>query len=137
MTSLILQTAARFLLPLLLLFSIFLLYRGHNEPGGGFSGGLVASVAFILYATAYDTAEARRAMRLSPWTIFTAGLLTATSAGLAGMAAGRPFLTGAWIDVPLGGMGTISLGTPLLFDAGVYLTVIGSVMMIYLSLREK
>ncbi len=62
MTSLILSTATRYMLPLLLLFSIFLLLRGHNEPGGGFVGGLVAAAAFALYAIAFDVATARRTL---------------------------------------------------------------------------
>ena len=56
MTSLILRTATRFMLPLLLLFSVFLLTRGHNQPGGGFSGGLVAAAAYTLYALAFGVA---------------------------------------------------------------------------------
>ena len=61
MKPLILPTAARFLLPLLLLFSAFLLLRGHNAPGGGFAAGLVAAAAFALYAIATDVRAARRA----------------------------------------------------------------------------
>jgi multicomponent Na+:H+ antiporter subunit B len=53
MTSLILKTTARFLMPFLLLFSVFLFLRGHNEPGGGFTGGLVAAAAFALYSIAF------------------------------------------------------------------------------------
>ena len=64
MNSLLLRTAARFLVTLLLLFSIFLLLRGHNEPGGGFVGGLVAAGAFALYGLASNVVEARRALRV-------------------------------------------------------------------------
>ena len=54
MTSLILQTATRVLMPLLLLFAAFLLWRGHNQPGGGFVGGLVVASSFVLYSLAFD-----------------------------------------------------------------------------------
>ena len=60
MTSIILRLTARVLLPMLLVFSVFLFARGHNEPGGGFVAGLVAAAAWALYAVAYDAAEAGR-----------------------------------------------------------------------------
>ena len=75
MDSLILRSAARLLLPLLLLFSIFLLLRGHNEPGGGFSGGLVAAAAFALLTIATDVPTTRRTLRMSPRVFIGAGLL--------------------------------------------------------------
>ena len=56
MNSLILNTATRFLVALMLVFSIYLLWRGHNEPGGGFVGGLIAAIGFALYAIAYGPA---------------------------------------------------------------------------------
>ena len=60
MKSIILSATARFLLPILFMFSLFLLVRGHNLPGGGFVGGLVAAAAFVLYAIAHDVEQARR-----------------------------------------------------------------------------
>ncbi len=71
--SLILSTATRYLLPLLLLFSLFLLLRGHNEPGGGFVGGLVAVAAFALYALAAGTQEARSLLRVDTRTLMAVG----------------------------------------------------------------
>src|SRR4029079_1978652 len=81
----ILPTAARFLLPLLLLFSLFLLVRGHNEPGGGFSGGLVAASAYVLYGFAYGAAEARRVLPADPRALIGAGLLLAVASGCLGL----------------------------------------------------
>lgn len=133
--SLILSTAARILLPLLLLFSLFLLLRGHNEPGGGFVGGLVAATGFTLYALAYGVAAARRMLLLSPRNLLAAGLLTATAGGAVSLASGRPFLTGLWIGDRLPVIG--SFGTPLLFDTGVYLTVGGMALLIVFSLMEE
>jgi multicomponent Na+:H+ antiporter subunit B len=74
MTSLILSTAARYLLPLLLLFSLFILVRGHNEPGGGFIGGLIAAAAFALNAIAFDAGTTRRTLRLDPRMLIPIGL---------------------------------------------------------------
>ena len=75
MTSSILQTAARLLMPLLLLFAVFLLLRGHNEPGGGFVGGLVVAAAFVLYSLAFGVEAARRAVLVRPSTLLGVGLL--------------------------------------------------------------
>jgi multicomponent Na+:H+ antiporter subunit B len=135
MKSLILSTATRYLLPLLLLFSIFLLLRGHNEPGGGFVGGLVAAAAFALYAIAYDVPQARRALGIDPRTLMAVGLLAAAGSGGLSLVAGKPFMTGLWSAQELPVLGKV--GTPLLFDSGVYLVVIGVVLMIIFTLAEE
>ncbi len=134
MGSLILRTATRYLLPLLLLFSVFLLIRGHNEPGGGFVGGLVAAAAFALYAIAYGVATARQALPLAPGRLIGLGLLLAVGSGMFALAAGQPFLTGLWHPQPVPVLGKV--GTPLLFDLGVYLAVVGVVLLIIFSLME-
>lgn len=130
--SVILVTATRYLLPLLLLFSLFLLLRGHNEPGGGFVGGLVAAAALALYALATSVTEVQRVLRLELRTLIGIGLSTALVAGLLGSLAGMPFLTGVWSSQPVPVIG--KLGTPLLFDVGVYLVVIGVTLKILLTL---
>ncbi|HEX7154818.1 MAG TPA: Na+/H+ antiporter subunit B [Thermoanaerobaculia bacterium] len=135
MTSLILRTAARYLVPLLLLFSIFTLLRGHNLPGGGFAGGLLAATAVALYIFAWDAADAKRAIPIDSHLVIGIGLAIVIASGLGGMLAGDPFLTGKWAAI---GKDT-AIGTPLLFDVGVYLVVFGaSVMMIFsLTGREE
>jgi multicomponent Na+:H+ antiporter subunit B len=135
MPSLILTTATRYLLPLLLLFSIFILLRGHNEPGGGFVGGLIASSAFALYAFAYDVEQARRALRVEPRLLIGLGLLIAVSSGLIPLFIDLPFMTGQWYEEPLPVLGKV--GTPALFDVGVYLVVVGVVLLIIFSLAES
>lgn len=134
MPSLFLQTATRYLLPLLLLFSFFLLLRGHNEPGGGFVGGLVAAAAFALYAIAYDVQTTRRALGIELHTLVGIGLFCAAGSGLLGLVQQAPFMTGQWGTQALPVVG--KLGTPLLFDAGVYLVVIGVTLLILFSLME-
>lgn len=131
--SLILQTAARALLPLLLLLSIFMLLRGHNLPGGGFIAGLVAASAFALYVFAYDAATSRRLLMMDPRTMMGVGLLLGSLAGLPAMLRGEAYLAAQWWDVSLG---PLSLNTPLIFDIGVYLVVIGTVMAVVLALAE-
>ncbi len=130
--SVILVTATRYLLPLLLLFSLFLLLRGHNLPGGGFVGGLVAAAAIALYALATSVAEAVRVLRLDLRTLMGLGLLSALTAGMSGLLAGLPFLTGVWYAQPMPVVGKV--GTPLLFDVGVYLAVIGVTLQILFAL---
>lgn len=135
MSSLILSTATRYLLPLLLLFSAFLLIRGHNEPGGGFVGGLVAAAAFALYAIADGVTTAQRILRLNPITLIGLGLLIAAISGFVAVVTGQPFMTGVWGSQPVPVLGKV--GTPLLFDIGVYLAVIGVVLLIIFSLIEE
>lgn len=136
MTSLILQTATRLILTLLLLFSVFLLLRGHNEPGGGFIAGLVASGAFVLYAVAYDVPSAQRALRFQPHVFIGIGLLLALGSGLLALFTAEPYLTGQWTSWELGSATGIYIGTPLLFDVGVYVVVIGVTLGIIFSLAE-
>ncbi|MHA6965960.1 Na(+)/H(+) antiporter subunit B [Zobellella denitrificans] len=135
--SLILQTATRFLVPLLLLFSVFLLLRGHNEPGGGFIAGLVASSAFALYLFAFDASSTKRLLKVETQLLMGLGLLLALSSGIIGMVLhGQPFLTSQWWTLYVPGIGELKLSTPLLFDVGVYLVVIGVVSTILLSLAK-
>lgn len=136
MNSLILRTAVRFLMPLLLLFSLFLLVRGHNQSGGGFAGGLVAASAFALYSLSYNAAEARRVLRFPPQLLIASGLLIAVISGLIGLLAGQPFLTGLWTYVSFPGLGKLEVGTPVLFDIGVYLLVFGITLTMIFSLEE-
>jgi len=133
--SVILESATRGLLPLLLLVSLFVLLRGHNEPGGGFVGGLVAAAAVALVALASGVDAARRVLRVPPLTLVGSGLGLALGAGLAGLVAGRPFLAGLWLELPLPVVG--KLGTPVVFDVGVYLVVVGITLTILLPLLEE
>jgi multisubunit Na+/H+ antiporter MnhB subunit len=115
---------------------LFLLWRGHNEPGGGFAGGLMAASAYVLIAISMGAAAARRALKVDPRLLISGGLLLALGSGIWGYLAGDSFLAGQWIDVNLGA-GTLKLGTPLLFDTGVYLVVVGVVLTIILALMEE
>jgi multicomponent Na+:H+ antiporter subunit B len=133
--SLILATTARLLLPLLLSLSVFLLLRGHNDPGGGFVGGLVAAAGFALYALAFDVATARTVLRVDPGRLSAVGLGVALASGSIGLLAGRPFLTGLWYERAFPVIG--KLGTPLLFDVGVYMVVLGITLVILFSLIEE
>lgn len=133
--TLILHTAARFLVPLQLLFSIFLLLRGHDEPGGGFIAGLVASGAFALYLFTFGAAVTRDLLRIDPRNIIGWGLFFGMVSVFPAILNGEPFLTAQWWPVDFFGT-EIKFSTPLIFDIGVYLTVFGSVMLMLIGLTE-
>jgi multicomponent Na+:H+ antiporter subunit B len=133
--SLLLRTTTRGLFPLMLVFSVFLLIRGHNEPGGGFVGGLVAATAYVLVLAAEGLESARHVLRIHPLVFMGAGLTTALASAVVPMFAGRDFLTGMWLKVPLPVIG--KLGTPFVFDTGVYLVVLGVTLTIVFELAER
>ena len=135
MKSLILQTASRYLMVLLVIFSVFILLRGHNEPGGGFVGGLLIAGAFALYALAYEAKAARHLLRFDPRTIIGIGLATAVGSGLAAVLYGQPFLAGQWLPYSIPFLG--KLGTVFFFDLGVYLVVLGTTLLVLLTLQEE
>jgi multicomponent Na+:H+ antiporter subunit B len=136
MQTVIFRTAAPYLASLMVLFSIFVLLRGHNEPGGGFIGGLIAASAFAIYGIACGVAPVRRAMYFHPMAIAGFGLFLSTVAGLLSLATGVPFLTGIWTKVHLLGV-SIDLSTVMFFDFGVYFVVVGAITSIALALEER
>jgi len=132
----IFRIAATKLRPLLLILSLIVLYRGHQQPGGGFIGGLMAASAYILYALAFNSAEARRKLPLSTSALLGTGLAVILVSGLLSVLAGEPFMTGMWATVHLPFGQALHLGTPVLFDAGVYLAVIGVLLTIMFDIIE-
>lgn len=137
MTSIIFGNWARALAFAMLLVSLFILLRGHNEPGGGFIGGLIAASAVAVTAFAYGVRAARRALRVHPCAVAGAGLLLALLSGLPGLVgADGAFLTHLWTTVPLGGDG-LKLGTTIPFDIGVYLVVVGSISAFVFALMRE
>ena len=137
MPSLILKTATRLLVGLILTFSVYLLMRGHNEPGGGFAAALVAGTGFALFAIAEGPAVVRRALRIAPQKIAMSGLSLALTSGLAAIAVGRPFLTGMWWIWERKQDSALAIGTPLFFDIGVFLAVLGTILTLILALEEN
>lgn len=131
-SSIILRTTTRWLAPAMLVCSVWLLLRGHDLPGGGFVGGLVAVAAFLLHGFAEGPAAARARLRLAPEAFLAAGLLLAIASASSGPLSERPWMTGSWWDGQAVGI-SVALGTPLLFDAGVYLVVAGSGLAIVLQ----
>ncbi|MBX3146946.1 MAG: hypothetical protein KF785_09235 [Gemmatimonadales bacterium] len=127
-SSVILRTGGRLLLPVSGLFSLYILLRGHNEPGGGFIGGLIAAAGLAIYALPRGREALYRVLLMRPATLAALGLLLAVSGGLPGLLVGEQFLAHQWAAP-----GGFAIGTTLIFDAGVYLVVVGSVLL-FLSL---
>lgn len=136
MSTLIFRTVAPYISALMVLFSVFVLLRGHNEPGGGFIGGLIAASALAIYGIANGVVSVRRAIVVDPNALAGLGLLMSATSGILSLFAGKPFLTGLWFLPEIGGV-ELPLSSVLLFDVGVYLVVVGSVASIALALEES
>lgn len=123
MNSIIFRVGSHVILPFALGLSLYLLWRGHNEPGGGFIGGLIAAAGYACYALPRDYAALRRILPVDSIYLLGLGLGAALVSGLGGLFAGEAYLTHAWTM-----LGSLALGTTLLFDIGVYLTVLGAIL---------
>lgn len=132
MRSVILKTATRLVSGLVLVLSVYLLWRGHHAPGGGFIAALVAATGFALIALTEGPAVVRRGLQLRPQGLIAAGMLLAIASGIIGIIWQKPFLTGLWWPAhkPVA-------GTPLLFDMGVFLVVLGAILTVLLALEEN
>ena len=135
MNTLIFRTLAPVITVTMIVFSIFVMLRGHNEPGGGFIGGLVAAAAIAIYGIAAGPAAVRAAMRLDPLAIAGFGVLLAALSGMISLVYGVPYLTGIWVYLPFGEP-EIALSTPMMFDIGVYFVVFGTFSAIGLALED-
>ncbi len=122
----------RLLLPMAGLVSLYLLFRGHNAPGGGFVGGLVMATALIVQYMAGGTIWVESRIRILPQRWVAAGLLAAAAAGMFAWFVGAPFLTSQELDI-----GGLHLSTVLLFDIGVYCVVVGAAVLMLIALAHQ
>ena len=136
MRTVIFRTVAPYLTSLMVLFSIFVLLRGHTEPGGGFIGGLIAASAFAIYGIACGVAPVRRAIYFHPMAISAFGLFMSSIAGMISLPLSVPFMTGNWMKLGFFGV-DIDLSSVLIFDIGVYFVVVGAITSIALALEER
>lgn len=136
MKTIILRTASNYLLPILLLFSIFILLRGHYLPGGGFVGGLIASIAFVLHAFANGLKDTKKLLKFHPGFLMPVGLSLSFLSGLLPVIGfDQAFMTGLWMQDPIPVIGAI--GTALFFDVGVYIVVLGVTLTIIFTISES
>lgn len=135
MKTLILATLLRALTPLFISFALYMFFRGHDKPGGGFIAGLIASIPFMLHAMVFGYERTRQVFRVKPTVLAALGLLMALLSGFFAVLKGKPYLTSAWVtqELPLVG----KIGTPIFFDFGVLLVVFGVVLQITFLLTEE
>lgn len=181
MKTIILSKTIRLLIPLFLIFSVYILFRGHNHPGGGFIGGLIGSIGFVFHTMVYGASTTRKIFLLIPFYIFirkpenqsgastrfskgvlvylfkrkerqgiqigkkkiaidpiyliATGLLIAGTSGMLAVLNNLPYMTAYWASFELPIVG--KPGTPILFDSGVYLLVIGIIIKITFTMSEE
>ncbi len=138
MNSVILNAATRVLVSLLLVFSVYMLLRGHNLPGGGFIGGLIGATGFVLHAIAHGPDATRAALRFEPQNIAMVGLGIALASGVYAVFFDEAFFTGQWWFIGDFESGDyIPISSVLAFDIGVYLVVFGSILTLVLALEDE
>ncbi len=135
--SLILEVSVAAIFPTALLFSVFLLFAGHNAPGGGFVGGLVAGASFVLRHLERAGDQPGKAMPVAPEALLGAGLALAVVTGVAPWLAGHQFLESAKVQLDLPLLGTLKASSSLAFDLGVYLVVVGLVLIVLSTLGRE
>jgi multicomponent K+:H+ antiporter subunit A len=133
-SSMLLARLTRVLLPLALMVSLFIFLRGHDAPGGGFIAGLVTAVALVLQYVGAGRRFAQPRLRLDGRVLAATGLLVAVATGAGAWLFDSPFLTSTHGYVHLPGIGEAALASAMLFDLGVYLTVVGGTMLILTAL---
>ncbi len=135
--SVILKTAARAIIPVVLILAIIVLFQGHNKPGGGFIAGLMVGSCIALYSFAFGPVATRRLLRIDPRTLIGLGLTMALVSVFIPLALDKPLMTSVWTKIPLPAMDPFKIGTPVLFDVGVFHCVAGVVAEMILSLQRK
>ncbi|MDF2927483.1 MAG: monovalent cation/H+ antiporter subunit [Paenibacillaceae bacterium] len=135
-TDVFLQTAAKILVFIILIFSVYVLFAGHHNPGGGFIGGLITSSALVLLYLAFDLQSVRNIIPFPFNKLAAAGVITSVLTGTVSMLLDLPFLFQSFTYVELPFLGKTEIASALAFDLGVYMTVVGTTMTIITSISE-
>ncbi|RUT41386.1 Na(+)/H(+) antiporter subunit B [Paenibacillus anaericanus] len=135
-TDVFLQTSTKILVFIIMTFSIFILFAGHHNPGGGFIGGLITSSALVLLYITFDLQTVRDIIPVDFNQLAAGGVIVSVLTGTASFLFHVPFLTQTftYVDLPL--LGNTELASAVIFDLGVYMTVIGTTMTIITSISE-
>lgn len=137
MRSLIFRTTARYLVPVLLLFTLFLLFRGHNHPGGAFPAALVAAVALAIQAMARGDEKTTTPAPLGSHYLIAAGFALMILSGIPGLLNKAELMVAFWTRVGMGGGLFEWLGTPVLFEIGIFIAIVGGARLMLQSLPEE
>lgn len=135
-SNLMLYNITRVVTFVLLAFSLYLFFAGHNNPGGGFIGGLMTASALLLMYLGFDMKRVKKAIPFNFTTMIAVGLLVALFTGVSSMLFGYPFLTQFYEYVNLPVLGRTGLATSLPFDLGIYLVVVAIALTIILAIAE-
>jgi multicomponent Na+:H+ antiporter subunit A len=135
--SLLLEVATRLAFHLIVMFSLYVLFVGHNEPGGGFAAGLIAGIALTLRYLAGGRRELGEAAPFDAGVVMGLGMIVAAASATAGLATGHAAMTSWSWSMSLPGLGTIDVVTSTVFDIGVYLVVVGVVLEVLRSLGAE
>lgn len=135
--SIVVDTTARLVFHSALVLSIYLLFAGHNQPGGGFVGGLVAGAAVTLIYVAGGIDDVETLSRIRPWTVLGGGLVIAGGTALVPLAVGGSLLESDHVAVDLPLFGELEVTSTLVFDIGVYGVVLGLVLMVFEAFGEE
>jgi multisubunit Na+/H+ antiporter MnhB subunit len=131
------DVSAQLLFHAVLMLSLWLLFAGHNQPGGGFVAGLLAGSAITLRYIAGGIGEVRSLSRFRPWTVLGVGLLLAATTATLPLLFGSSVLEVATATITLPLAGAVKLSSALVFDVGVYITVIGMVLMVFEAFGDE
>lgn len=133
-TDVFLHTATKILVYIIMTFSVYVLFAGHHNPGGGFIGGLITASALVLLYIAFDLQSVRDVLPVDFKKLAATGVLISILTGTASFLFDVPFLsqTFAYRELPL--LGTTELASAVIFDLGVYMTVVGTTMTIITSI---
>lgn len=134
MSSVILTTGTRAVFHTILLFSTFLLFAGHNAPGGGFIGGLVAAAALVLRFVAHGPDDVRKTVRVRAEMLLGLGVLLAAVTSVTPLLLGGELLSSDTLKMHVPLLGDVKASSVLVFDVGVYLVVVGLVLMVLQTL---
>ena len=137
MNSVILQIASKYVRWLLVIFSVIMLLRGHNLPGGGFIGGLLAGLSLAYKGFAFTPSVLEKEMKIRPEIFMVFGLLLIFISLWPGVVLEGTLMQGIWFTIPIPFTEGYKFGTPFLFDIGVYFAVIGVTVLFLFSLSEK
>jgi len=135
-SDVILQTAAKVLVFIIMTFSIYILFAGHHNPGGGFIGGLITASALMLLYVAFDVETVQEIIPVNFKIVGAVGMMMALLTGFGAVVLDAPFLTQVYEYVTLPVLGKTGIGSSLVFDLGVYLAVVGTTMTIIQSISE-
>src|SRR6056297_2230295 len=117
-------------------YSLYLFLPGHNKPGGGIISGIISSTGFIFFAIIHGTKALQNIIKFQPQLFIATGLSFVFIAAFLPVITSKEILTGLWIHTKIPVWGELHLGTPLIFDTGIFLVVIGVILTIVISIME-